>query len=412
MKKSLIAILVLAAMLPRVSHSKTTNHLLQSNPGPHVRIVEVFFTPEDGKAGQSPFRFGNEGGRLDLKTGVVQGKARDGTKIEIPLARVAMITVEVERGSRRLEYDLLLDALNTGATWPPKGRIRMLMLTSGMWIYFKGAAPGIDSEEPALFWSCGGETATRIPFDDIVFVQIVSNSFVGDFNDLADVGYVGEVELLSGQVIDPNGQDMLLDLAAGVVRFGAETVALQTVHRVLVKDCRPQVIPPVATQERSVKSVAVSLDLQLINLSGQRVKVRKTGRNENWMMGKVLSQDKHGLELIVKADTLSIPLAEIEDLKVSRGMENNSRNGALLCGVIGGAAGLGVGLSFANDEFFNIGGGEVLIGAMLGFMGGVVVGGVIGSAIQSEKWEDARRVQVGVVRTPNQSPGLALGWRF
>ena len=58
----------------------------------------------------------------------------------------------------------------------------------------------------------------------------------------------------------------------------------------------------------------------------------------------------------MEADTLSVPLAEIEKMEISRGTSNNAGKGALVGGAVVGFSGLMLGASLKDDPFYDVSG--------------------------------------------------------
>jgi hypothetical protein len=230
--------LFLFSLFPVPALCGITNHLLQPDPGPNSRILAVHYVKPGNKPTKQYREFGTDGGRIDLASGVVAGKADDGTGILVPLSDVTKVQIRFDWDGKVREYDLMIDALLPGSDWPPAGRIRRVVLTSGLTIDFDMVGPGIDREARTLFWSCEDEAAASVPFEDVALVQIRSNSFVTDFNELAIYGAVVEFELESGASISVDGRSGVFDYAGGVISHSGGTVSLAEIRGVKVMDCR------------------------------------------------------------------------------------------------------------------------------------------------------------------------------
>lgn len=417
MRGPITIILILLGLFPATVLAETTNHLLHSDPGSNSRIIAVGFITRGDSPAKQYRRFGNEGGRIDMEAGVVTGSAEDGTKVLVPLTEVTKVTVHFNWEDREREYDLRVDALLAGSNWPPPGRIRKVVLTTGMTIDFDLVGPGVDRDDRTLFWSCEDENSTIIPFEAIALVQIRSNSFITDANELARYGVVVEVELMSGETIFAKGRSGMFDQTAGVIRYNGESVSLAEVSRVKVGDCRglKDEKPPVVAEENSAVSLKEgkeAFDFENLDLVDERVKLRETGRKGGWVEGRVVTQDTLTLEILLEEGTLVVPLEKIEKLKVSQGNGGNEEKGALIGGSLVGAAGLALGIAMASDDFFDTSGGDVMAATFLGFGVGAVIGGAIGTAIRTEKWDEIDKMDFSLAISPDNNVTFALTMKF
>ncbi len=89
--------------------------------------------------------------------------------------------------------------------------------------------------------------------------------------------------------------------------------------------------------------------------------------------------------------TVSVPLGPRSRLEVSRGQRSRAGKGALIGGLVGGGAGLLLGVAAASENsgssFFEVGPGEVAaVTGMLGALG-AGVGALIGAGSRMDRWE-------------------------
>lgn len=145
---------------------------------------------------------------------------------------------------------------------------------------------------------------------------------------------------------------------------------------------------------------------------GSKVRLRTVGGNRDWVEGHALSLDGRSLRLLVEADTLSVSLAGIETLSLSRGTGGNAGKGALIGGTVVAVFSLGLGVAVATDDSFNGEPGAVFGVTVIGFGAGALLGAVVGAFIRTEKWEDVNGVRIGAITTPDHGQGLAVAWRF
>jgi hypothetical protein len=110
-------------------------------------------------------------------------------------------------------------------------------------------------------------------------------------------------------------------------------------------------------------------------------------------------------ELTAERVTLSQPggqlltyrLGDVRKVEVSLGKRRSTGRGALWGGIIGAAAGLGVGAALNRDNFADWCGRGCLLG--IGGLGGAAVGAAAGAALGSigrERWRPARIAGIGV----------------
>jgi hypothetical protein len=416
MKSILTFVLVLLWSLPASGSSEAMNFLLQSDPGPFCEIISVDHKSAGRSSARAEIRFGSQGGRIDLEKGMVSGMANDGTEVAVPLAEVLQVRVRFEKDGRSYEYDCLVNALRKDRDWPPKGRIRRVLLTSGVTIDFDRVGPGLDEENGTLFWSCRGEAETHIPWDEVALVQIRSNSFITDINDLADQCALVAIHASSGERMEVRGMSGWWDHPAGLVRFDGEEVPLDAVWRLEVVDRRGREFeepePLEEDAEVQAKTPVEGYDLDNLDLLDKKVKIKVSHGGRSWVTGTVTDQSAQTLKMFVGEGVVTVPGDQIEELKISQGSGGNAGTGALIGAGIVGAAGLGLGIAMAADGFFTTSNGDVVAITVFGAGAGALLGAAIGAVVKTEKWEDVPKVSLEPVMAPDKSPGLGLSWNF
>jgi hypothetical protein len=137
--------------------------------------------------------------------------------------------------------------------------------------------------------------------------------------------------------------------------------------------------------------------------AGSRARVRIGGR---WVVGTYVGQSRDSLRFAVQTyhdetppfafsgkaptgerDTLAWLRSSIEEFQVSSGHRSHGGTGVLVGAVVGGGAGLGLGVALASDEFFQAGSGTVVATTVIGAVAGCLLGGIIGSLVRTEHWE-------------------------
>ncbi len=142
---------------------------------------------------------------------------------------------------------------------------------------------------------------------------------------------------------------------------------------------------------------------------GDRVRVTAWSVVPGRPVGTVVSlgADTCVLEVEGRAEPLTLPLASVTRLEVSRGQESNVGKGALTGGLIGAAFGLFVGLIVGSDpEFF----GENAFANSVAVLGGagIGVGAIIGSLSTSDRWEEVPLERLHVSIVPQRHGGLSV----
>ena len=118
-------------------------------------------------------------------------------------------------------------------------------------------------------------------------------------------------------------------------------------------------------------------------------------------------------------DTLSVPVNLVTRLDVSRGRKTNTAKGAGIGFLLGGL--VGAVIVYASYEecvpqglFSCIGpnygpGAYALVGGVIGGFGGLVAGALIGSATNTDRWEEVPLDQLRVSFGPQPDGRMALG---
>jgi hypothetical protein len=169
------------------------------------------------------------------------------------------------------------------------------------------------------------------------------------------------------------------------------------------------VIIPATVSAQNLDSI---YKFDTVIFTGERVRIQSEQDPGNWMEGRIVSQDFFSLKLLVEADTLSVPLAEIEKMEISRGTSNNAGKGALAGGVVVGFSGLMLGASLKDDPFYDVSGEDLAALTVAAFGVGALVGGIIGALSSTEKWDEVESIQVNPFISPGRAPGIAVSMRF
>ena len=122
---------------------------------------------------------------------------------------------------------------------------------------------------------------------------------------------------------------------------------------------------------------------------GQRVRV--TTDSGAWI-GMLVQQDSTSLTLhgpgLSDSSAVTLPLDRVRRLEISVGRHSNAGKGALIGFGVGAVTGLALGIGCANsDSLFQCTGSEVAQATLIVGVIGVGVGGLVGMASSSERWE-------------------------
>ncbi len=139
---------------------------------------------------------------LDLAAGVIRANTADGESLVIPIEQVRRAVVRAISDETQSPVSLRFDALVSGDSWQPAGRVRKVVLGENLTIAFDDVAPGLDMQKKVLFWSTEGEYRVEIPYEDIFFIEFRNNRFVSDINSLADYAVIDALKTDSGETID------------------------------------------------------------------------------------------------------------------------------------------------------------------------------------------------------------------
>jgi len=146
---------------------------------------------------------------------------------------------------------------------------------------------------------------------------------------------------------------------------------------------------------------------------GQRVRV--TTDSGPWI-GTLVHQDTSGLTLhgpgLSDSSAVTIPLDRVRQLEISVGRQSNAGKGALIGFGLGAATGLALGIGCASsDSLFQCTGGQVIQATVVIGLVGAGVGGLLGLASSSERWEKIAAGPVHVSLAPHRL-GLSVSLTF
>jgi hypothetical protein len=164
-----------------------------------------------------------------------------------------------------------------------------------------------------------------------------------------------------------------------------------------------------------VLALAIGLGAQPIlaqedvgSVAGKRVRIASKMAPNTYVTGKVVATSV--MEVVLEPDGSSgqpttFPIDEIVRMQVNTGTHNNLRAG-MVTGLGIGALGAGIAIASTDDN------SEVWAIGMI--VGGVVVGGLIGSLITTDTWVEVApsKLRMGLGPSPGGSPHLQLTWRF
>lgn len=124
--------------------------------------------------------------------------------------------------------------------------------------------------------------------------------------------------------------------------------------------------------------------------SGSRVRVTVDRPSKHSRVGSLISMDADSLRFTSTDGNgiVATPIASVTRLERSRGRRSNAGRGALIGGIVGGAAGLILGIAAADEGgWFPVGPKEIAL--VTGFMGATFagLGALVGAASKSERWE-------------------------
>jgi hypothetical protein len=148
---------------------------------------------------------------------------------------------------------------------------------------------------------------------------------------------------------------------------------------------------------------------------GRRIRVHQP--NNRTVVGNFVAMDSTSLGLETSlGDTLQIARAGITGVDLSVGTKSQAGKGAVTGLLIGGAAGVVIGLAASGSddgELFDFGPGTWAAGSGLFFGAvGAGVGALIGAGNHTDRWEKAALPAVVVI--PNRQAGtrIVLAWQL
>ena len=148
---------------------------------------------------------------------------------------------------------------------------------------------------------------------------------------------------------------------------------------------------------------------------GQRVRVTMDSGTGAWI-GTLVRRDSTSMTLhgpgLSDSSAVTLPLDRVRQLEMSVGRQSNAGKGALIGFGVGAATGLAVGIGCASsDTLFQCSGGDVVEATVVfGFIG-AGVGGLVGLASSSERWEKVAAVPVHLSLAPHRL-GLLVSLTF
>ena len=177
---------------------------------------------------------------------------------------------------------------------------------------------------------------------------------------------------------------------------------------VLVTALLVQVVPCSARS-----SIQVVDDTNWTIVPGKRVRIKAPSVFDRPLVGSIVtvSADSLVLRSEKQSTPLTIPLASVTNLEVSWARESNAGKGSVI-GLLAGA-GIGFAIGSTKGPFGDTGSKETGAGlAALFGLGGLMLGGTIGSTIRTEEWEEVPTDRIRLGLLPHRHGGLALSFSF
>ena len=156
--------------------------------------------------------------------------------------------------------------------------------------------------------------------------------------------------------------------------------------------------------------------------SGARVRVSASGEAYRGLIGTVSGYDSWsiGIKPDNEQSSVWVPLNSVTRLQQSRGQKSNTRKGALIGLLAGGAVGAVVG-AFAYEECQEVGfmacfmspgsaGETAALGGLAGGLLGAGIGALIGASSKTDRWEEVPLDRLRVSFAPRRD-GFAFGMR-
>ncbi len=162
-----------------------------------------------------------------------------------------------------------------------------------------------------------------------------------------------------------------------------------------------------------------SLGAQVLVEPGQRVRVTAPDLGIRNQAGRFEGFRGDTLVVAVADSTMTLPVASVTRLELSRGRESLGGKGAIVGAVVGGAIGLTIGarrVSACEEEDPT----EFLTGdpgclfflvepVLLSTAGGALLGGIVGEIIKADRWEEVSLDRVRVSLVPQRDGRFAFG---
>lgn len=148
---------------------------------------------------------------------------------------------------------------------------------------------------------------------------------------------------------------------------------------------------------------------------GARVRITAPEIQTRPIVGTLVGIEPGGLSLERDGDHRQelIPRTAVRKVEISAGRKSNTRKGALIGFTVGAALAGAFALALASGDW-SVGGGELAraVGILGG--GGAAVGGLLGAAIKTERWEESspEQVRVSVVPAPGGGVGVSVRLRL
>lgn len=123
--------------------------------------------------------------------------------------------------------------------------------------------------------------------------------------------------------------------------------------------------------------------------SGSRIRITVNQPSKRLFTGTLVSVDADSLRFTDTTGVAAVPIASVARLERSRGRRSNAGRGALIGGLIGGGAGLLLGIAASAEEgnIVEVGPEEIVVVTAIMGAAGAGLGALIGSASKRERWE-------------------------
>ena len=142
---------------------------------------------------------------------------------------------------------------------------------------------------------------------------------------------------------------------------------------------------------------------------GSRIRATPRAPYHRSITGTLVAQSGDTIVIhVLRSDTARVALSALELVEVSAGPRTHFWKGAGYGFLIGAAGGAAAGAAAIDADWRAVG---ALLGAGLGGLGGLLVGGGIGSNVSSEYWKPAPGWELSLV-LPATRPGLGISVRF